>query len=79
METETPWTDISVYYGLNLLLKLDKLGFKPSKQGRLELRYISVYDSWILVLKLYKLGLKPSKRGRQELPRLIFQSMIVKL
>ena len=45
METGAPWTDISVYYGLNLLLKLDKLGFKPSKQGRLELRYISVYDS----------------------------------
>ena len=66
-----------VYNSLNLLLKLDKLGFQPSKQGRLELRYISVYDSWILVLKLYKLGFKPSKRGRQELPGLIFQSIIV--
>ena len=37
METGAPWTDISVYYGLNLLLKLDKVGFQPIKQGRQEL------------------------------------------
>ena len=69
-----------VYNSLNLLLKLDKLGFKPSKQGRLELPGI-IFQSMIfdiLVLKLCKLGFKPSKRGRQELPGLIFQSIIVK-
>ena len=71
-----------VYNSLNLLLKLDKLGFQPSKQGRLELPGIifqsnktMIFD--ILVLKLCKLGFKPSKRGRQELPGLIFQSIIV--
>ena len=31
------WTDISVYDSLNLLLKLNKLGFQSSKQWRLEL------------------------------------------
>ena len=68
-----------VYYSLNLLLKLDKLGFQPSKQGRLELPGI-IFQSMIfdiLVLKLCNLGFKPSKRGRQELPGLIFQSIIV--
>ena len=70
-----------VYYSLNLVLKLDKLGFQPSKQGRLELPGL-IFQSMIfdifLVLKLCKLGFKPSKRGRQELPGLIFQSIIVK-
>ena len=36
-ETRAPWTDTSVNDRWNLLLKLDKLGFQPSKQGRLEL------------------------------------------
>ena len=36
-ETGAPWTDISVNDRWKLLLKLDKLGFKPSKQGRQEL------------------------------------------
>ena len=36
-ETRAPWTDTSVNDRWNLLLKLDKLGFKPSKQGRKEL------------------------------------------
>ena len=36
-ETRAPWTDTSVNGRLNLLLKLDRLGFQPSKQGRQEL------------------------------------------
>ena len=36
-ETRAPWTDTSVNDRWNLLVKLDKLGFKPSKQGRQEL------------------------------------------
>ena len=36
-ETRAPWTDTLVNDRWNLLLKLDKLGFKPSKQGRQEL------------------------------------------
>ena len=36
-ETGAPWTDTSVNDRWNLLLKLDKLGFQPSKQGRQEL------------------------------------------
>ena len=36
-ETGAPWTDTSANDRWNLLLKLDKLGFKPSKQGRQEL------------------------------------------
>ena len=36
-ETGAPWTDTSVYNRQNLLLKLDKLGFQSSKQGRQEL------------------------------------------
>ena len=36
-ETRAPWTDTSVNDRWNLLLKLDKLGFKPSKLGRQEL------------------------------------------
>ena len=36
-ETRAPWTDTSVNDRWNLLLKLDKLGFKPSKQGKQEL------------------------------------------
>ena len=36
-ETRAPWTDTSVNDRWNLLLTLDKLGFKPSKQGRQEL------------------------------------------
>ena len=36
-ETRAPWTDTSVNDRWNLLLKLDRLGFKPSKQGRQEL------------------------------------------
>ena len=35
-ETRAPWTDTSVNDRWKLLLKLDKLGFKPSKQGRQE-------------------------------------------
>ena len=36
-ETRAPWTVTSVNDRWKLLLKLDKLGFKPSKQGRQEL------------------------------------------
>ena len=36
-ETGAPWTDTSVSVRWNLVLKVDKLGFKPSKQGRQEL------------------------------------------
>ena len=36
-ETGAPWTDTSVSYRWNLLLKLDKLGFQPSQQGKQEL------------------------------------------
>ena len=36
-ETRAPWTDTSVNDRWNLLLKIDKLGFQPSKQGRQEL------------------------------------------
>ena len=36
-ETRAPWTVSSVNDRWNLLLKVDKLGFKPSKQGREEL------------------------------------------
>ena len=36
-ERGAPWTDTSVSDRWNLLLKLDKVGFKPSKQGRQEL------------------------------------------
>ena len=35
-ETRAPWTDTSVNDRWNLLLKLEKLGFQPSKQGRQE-------------------------------------------
>ena len=35
--TRGPWTDTSVNDRWKLLLTLDKLGFKPSKQGRQEL------------------------------------------
>ena len=36
-ETRAPWTDTSVNDRWNVLLKLEKLGFIPSKQGRQEL------------------------------------------
>ena len=36
-ETRAPWTDTSVNDRWNLLLKLDKVGFQPIKQGRQEL------------------------------------------
>ena len=36
-KTRAPWTDTSVNDRWNLLLRLDQLGFKPSKQGRQEL------------------------------------------
>ena len=36
-ETRAPWTDTSVNDRWKLLLTLDKLGFKPRKQGRQEL------------------------------------------
>ena len=36
-ETRAPFTDTSVNDRWKLLLKLDKLGFKPSKRGRQEL------------------------------------------
>ena len=35
--TRAPWTDTSVNDRWNLLLKLEKLGLKPSKEGRQEL------------------------------------------
>ena len=37
IKTRAPWTDTSVNDRWNLLLKLDRLGFQPSKQGRQEL------------------------------------------
>ena len=37
METGAPSTDTSVNDRWNLVLKLDKVVFKPSKQGRQEL------------------------------------------
>ena len=36
-ETVAPWTDTSVIDRWIFLLKLEKLGLKPSKQGRQEL------------------------------------------
>ena len=36
-ETGAPWTDTSVNDRWNVLLKLEKLGFQRSKQGREEL------------------------------------------
>ena len=36
-ETRAPWTDTSVNDRWNLVLRLDQLGFKPSKEGREEL------------------------------------------
>ena len=36
-DTRAPWTDTSANDRWNLLLRLDQLGFKPSKQGRQEL------------------------------------------
>ena len=36
-ESGAPWTDTSVYRSYYLLLKLDKLGFQPSKQWSQEL------------------------------------------
>ena len=36
-ETRAPWTDTSVNNRWKLLLKLDRLGFQPSNQGRQEL------------------------------------------
>ena len=77
-ETRAPWTETSVYHSYFLLLKLDKLGFQPSKQGRQELRGLilqSILDL-NLVLKLDKLGFQPSKQGRHQLPGLILQSII---
>ena len=35
-ETRAPWTDTSVNDRWKLLLRLEKLGFKPRKQGRQE-------------------------------------------
>ena len=35
-EKRAPWTDTSVNDRWNVLLKLDKLGFTPSKQGKQE-------------------------------------------
>ena len=77
-ETRAPWTDTSVNDRWNLLLKLDKLGFKHSKQGREELPGLitSVSDRWKLLLKLDRLGFQPSRQGRQDLPGLILQSII---
>ena len=68
----------SVYDSYNLLLKLDKLGFQPSKQGRQEFPRLilqSIIDE-TYILKLSKLGFQRSKQGRQELPGLILQSII---
>ena len=76
-QTGALWTDTSVNDRWSLLLKLEKLGFQLSKQGRQELPGLitSVSDRWKLLLKLDKIGFQPSKQGRQELPGLILQSM----
>ena len=37
IESGAPWTDTLVYRSYYLVLKLGKLGFQPSKQGRQEL------------------------------------------
>ena len=64
----------------NLLLKLDQLGFQPSKQERLELSGLTFQSIIVsnLLLKLDKLGFQTSKReiSRQELSGLIRHSMI---
>ena len=52
-ETRAPWTDTSVNDRWNLLLKQDKLGFQPSKQGRQELPGL-IFQS--LVVKTYNLS-----------------------
>ena len=57
----------SVYDSYNLLLKLDKLGFQLSKQGRQELPGLKL-QSMIVILD--KLWFQPSKQGRQEFPGL---------
>ena len=50
-ETGAPETDSSVYYSLKLLLKLDKLGFQPSKHGRQELPGLIIQS--IIVFNYY--------------------------
>ena len=64
LETRAPGTDISVCDGQNLLLKPDKLGFQPSKQGGQELPGL-IFRSRIVksLLNLDKLGFQPSKMG----------------
>ena len=50
-ETGAPWTEYSVYHSYCLLLKLDKLGFQPNKQGRQELPGLNIQS--IIVIAYY--------------------------
>ena len=50
-ETGAPWTETSVYDSYNLLLKLDKLGFQPSKQQTQELPGLKLQS--IIVITYY--------------------------
>ena len=78
MESGALWTGTSGYRSYYLLLKLDKLGFQRSKQGRQELPGLmlqSIIDE-TYILKLSKMGFQPSNQGRPELPELILQSVI---
>ena len=45
-----PWTETSVYHSYHLLLKLDKLGFQPSKQGTQELPGLILQS---IIVKMY--------------------------
>ena len=45
-----PWTETSVYHSYHLLLKLDNLGFQPSKQGTQELPGLILQS---IIVKMY--------------------------
>ena len=70
----------SVYDSYNLLLKLDKLGFQLSKQGRQELPGLILQSVIVLLvtIKIKKTGI-PTQQAMvtEELPGLILQSIVV--
>ena len=49
-ETGAPWTETSVYHSYHLLLKLEKLGFKPSNQATQELPGLILLS---IIVKMY--------------------------
>ena len=65
-ETGAPWTDSSVFKSYYLLLKLDKLGFQPSKQGRQELPGLILQSLIVLLLtiKIRDTGI-PTQQARE--------------